>query len=124
MRILVTGSRNYSDRQRMFDALNDTRILNGEPEPFIVVHGGASGADTLSGEWVKFMNSRGVPVVEEVHPAEWAKHGKSAGPIRNQKMVDLGADLCLAFPVGESRGTRHCMSRAVAAGIPLRVVTE
>ena len=34
-------------------------------------------------------------------------------------MVDLGADVCLAFPLGESRGTRDCMRRASEAGIPV-----
>ena len=34
-------------------------------------------------------------------------------------MVNAGADLCLAFPLGESRGTRDCVRRADAAGIPV-----
>lgn len=32
-------------------------------------------------------------------------------------MVDLGADLCLAFPLPDSRGTKDCMARAKKAGI-------
>lgn len=55
----------------------------------------------------------------ERHPAEWDKHGKAAGPIRNQKMVDLGATVCLAFPLPGSRGTAHCMSAARKASIPV-----
>ena len=124
MRILVTGSRNYSDRLNLFNTLTAAWMMNGEPESITVVHGGARGADTLSGEWVKVMRERNIDATEEVHPADWDKYGKSAGPIRNQEMVNLGADLCLAFPLGESRGTRHCMSRAIDAGIPIVVVTE
>jgi hypothetical protein len=36
-------------------------------------------------------------------------------------MVDLGAYICLAFPIGESPGTRDCIERAEKAGIRLRV---
>lgn len=113
-RVLVTGSRNYADKACVFGA------LDGAYEPGLtVVHGGARGADTLAGEWVQRMRTRGYPVVEEVHPADWDKHGKPAGCIRNQEMVNLGADACLAFPLGESRGTRHCMKAAEKAGIPV-----
>lgn len=113
-RVLVTGSRNYDDKSNLFDALAD------QYEPgMIVVHGGARGADTLAGEWVKKMQTLGYQVVAEVHPADWDRHGKSAGVIRNQDMVDAGADVCLAFPEGESRGTRHCMKAAKKAGIPV-----
>jgi len=57
----------------------------------------------------------------EVHDANWQKHGNAAGPIRNQEMVDLGADVVFAFPLGESRGTNDCIQRAVKANIPVMV---
>lgn len=78
----------------------------------VLVHGAATGADTMAGKIAKELGWQ----VEE-YPADWNKHGKAAGPIRNQQMVDLGADICLAFPLGESRGTRHCMKAAERAGI-------
>ena len=55
------------------------------------------------------------------HPADWDKHGKAAGMIRNREMVALGADICLAFPIGRSPGTRACIREAQRAGIPVRV---
>ncbi|WP_179429111.1 hypothetical protein [Spelaeicoccus albus] len=33
----------------------------------------------------------------EVFPGDWSKYGKKAGPIRNQQMADLGAELAPAF---------------------------
>lgn len=57
-------------------------------------------------------------VHSEIHLAEWNKHGRAAGPIRNRKMVKLGADFCLGFPVGKSAGTRHCIREAQSHEIP------
>ena len=114
MRILITGSRDWEDRMSIDWALWEVAEEAGDEE-ITVVHGGATGADTIAGERAA---AYGWNV--EVHSAEWDKHGKAAGPIRNQKMVDLGADICLAFPLGVSRGTRDCMRRARAAGIRVR----
>lgn len=114
-RLLITGSRNWRDRQTIRDALAQAwRDLR--PGPIVLVHGAARGADTIAADiWTR----GGLPV--EAHPADWNRDGLRAGPIRNQAMIDLGAHLCLAFPLGESKGTRHCISRARIAGIPVRV---
>ncbi|MCK9598287.1 MAG: DUF2493 domain-containing protein [Sphaerochaeta sp.] len=114
LRILVTGSRNLGGDGayvRMRRAFRD-ELLNAKATSAVIIHGGANGADSIAG-WIA--EEMGWPV--EVHLADWEKHGKAAGPIRNQEMVDAGADVCLAFPVGESRGTRDCMRRAEKAGI-------
>lgn len=53
--------------------------------------------------------------------ADWGKHGRAAGPIRNKEMVqaawgkavELGCALwCIAYPMGASRGTRGCIKLA------------
>ncbi len=114
MRILVTGSRDWTDREAVWSALNEHATPGAT-----VVHGDCpTGADHLAKQWC----STQPDIVESPHPANWKEHGRAAGPIRNQQMVNLGADLCLAFPLGASRGTRDCMRRAEGAGIPLRVV--
>ena len=116
LRILITGSRHWADERAIESALLGA-TYNVPGDRITVVHGGAAGADRLAG---KLADEWGMNV--EVHPAEWDKHGKAAGPIRNQKMVDLGADVCLAFPLPGGRGTQHCMGAASKAGIPVRVV--
>jgi hypothetical protein len=56
----------------------------------------------------------------EAVPAEWALYGSKAGGIRNQAMVNRGADQMVAAPVpGQSTGTYDAMRRAKAAGIPV-----
>jgi len=60
----------------------------------------------------------------EKHPANWEAHGKRAGFLRNQEMVDLGADVCFGFIRNGSRGASHTVARARAAGIPTHVFTN
>lgn len=111
MRILITGSRNWTDTAAISEAIT-VAAVGLHPTFVVVVHGGARGADSLAqavadnfGLWT------------EVHPAEWDRYGRSAGHRRNAEMVAAGADVCLAFPLGESRGTRGCMALARKAGI-------
>jgi hypothetical protein len=59
-----------------------------------------------------------VPI--DVYVAQWKKHGRAAGPIRNQRMLDKGKpDLVVAFPGG--RGTADMIRRAERAGVPVRI---
>ncbi|WP_352302760.1 DUF2493 domain-containing protein [Kineosporia sp. NBRC 101731] len=112
MRILVTGSRDWTDEDVVYEALV-TYSLPGD----VIVHGACpTGADAFADRWA-VSNGRAV----ERHPALWRVHGRSAGPIRNQQMVARGAEVCLAFPLGVSRGTRGCMAMAGAAGIPVKI---
>lgn len=125
-RVIVTGSRDWSDEQLVRDALDrllDELTVPGACRELVIVHGDCpTGADFFAGRWGFDSAHQGVEV--EAHPAGWNAHGKAAGPLRNAHMVSLGADLCLAFPLplGPSRGTRDCMKKADAAGIPVRVV--
>jgi hypothetical protein len=106
MRIGVTGGRDFDSWGLVVHALRQM------PEGAVLVHGAARGADSLCAEWWE-MQERD----DEPHPADWKAHGKAAGPIRNQEMVDSGLDLLLVFPGG--RGTADMRSRAVAAGVPV-----
>lgn len=110
MVVLCCGGRNYNDQStvnRMLALLSPSRII----------HGGASGADALCDEWARGSQRNCIGVTVDVYPAEWSKHGKAAGPIRNQEMVDAGPDVVVAFPGGS--GTADCVRRARKAGIPV-----
>jgi hypothetical protein len=75
------------------------------------------GADHLAGEWADRRN-----IDHEQHPADWERHGKAAGFIRNQAMIDTKPDVVVAFWDGKSRGTAHTIDRATRAGIPVYVI--
>ena len=107
-RVLVCGGRDFEDRG----------LLEWALEPFdsdstTIIHGAARGADHMAGVWA---SKKGIPV--ERYPADWQKHGKAAGPIRNQQMLDEGdPDVVLAFPGGN--GTADMVRRARSAGIEI-----
>lgn len=113
MRVLVCGGRDFNDRDAMARALKEYKpkpLTTGVSDAIIIV-GGAPGADTLAEEWADCFGVR-----KRVFLANWKAHGKAAGPIRNQRMLDEGKpDLVLAFPGG--RGTADMVKRARAAGV-------
>lgn len=114
-RVLITGSRIWKDRSTVWAALQ-TELQRTDGQ-LVVVHGGARGADDIADRWAWGMNQEGFNVVPELHRANWDMYGKRAGILRNIEMVKAGADICLAFPLGNSVGTRHCMREAERAGI-------
>ena len=116
-RVLVFGGRDFHDAE----AMESTLRRHLQPED-VIVHGGARGADALAGDIAGRVMGHAV----EVHPADWHKHGKSAGPIRNQEMLDKGRPhevwAFVSKPLVDSRGTADMVKRARAAGVPTRVV--
>lgn len=113
MKILVTGSRNLASAMTVVEYLDHYKDLY--PDMRLVVGDCPTGADQFAREWAR---SNDVPV--SVVVADWKTHGKAAGPLRNQRMVDTHKpDHLLAFfQEGEAnRGTRDCVRRAQAAGI-------
>lgn len=120
MRVIVTGSRAYPDPVRVAHELTQLYLQHG---PYTLVHGACStGADAAAHHWYEIVG-RDLGVIEIKYLADWEQFGKRAGPIRNEKMVkEAGADLVLAFPYGTSRGTRHTMSLAEEAGIPVKEI--
>jgi hypothetical protein len=125
VRILVTGSRRWPDADLVNKVLSNYRLTAGVGEPVTIVHGHCpTGADAMADLWTVSAHSVDPDVaLPERHPAEWDVYGKAAGPLRNQEMVDLGADLCLGFLMPDSRGTRDCIQRARDAGIAVVVHT-
>lgn len=108
-RVLVTGSRDWpsADEWQVWRAL-----ASHYRDDMKIIHGACpTGVDLYAQNWADAWR-----VVTERHPADWAL-GDQAGPMRNQAMVDLGAELCLAFPLPGSKGTHDCVARALRAGI-------
>ena len=92
-RILVTGSRSWTNEKAVSDALVAAYLGAPSGAKVVVVHGDCpTGTDALAEDFCQR-----VGILTEAHPAMWQKKGKAAGYIRNREMVELGADVCLAF---------------------------
>ena len=111
MKVLVCGGRDYVDDPPILKQELDALHASRRGPITLIIHGGASGADTLGGMWAK---ENKVPML--VFYADWKTHGKAAGPIRNQRMLqDGGIDLVIACPGG--RGTDDMIRRATKIGL-------
>lgn len=115
MKVLVCGGRNFDSYEAVCHGL-DAVLATYEYTTLVIIHGAASGVDKFAGEWA---HSKGIPV--ERYPANWRKHGRAAGPLRNQQMLDEGKpDLVVYFPGGV--GTADMVARAEKAGVRLHKV--
>jgi YspA, cpYpsA-related SLOG family len=117
VRVIVCGSRRWTDRKRIEDRLFDL-VTDNPGEQITIVHGdAANGADKIADQ-----EAMKAGLLIERHPADWSEYGKRAGFVRNAEMAQAGADLCIAFWDGRSSGTAHMMECAESAGIPVEVI--
>lgn len=112
-RVIIAGGRNFSDYEMLSSYMDF--LLSKTTDKVEIVCGMARGADKL-GE--KYAIERGY----QVHrmPANWDKHGKSAGYKRNVEMADE-ADALVAFWDGKSRGTAHMIETAKKKDLKIRI---
>ena len=124
MRVLIYGGRDFGIKkeQRLgaWAFLNELAITTFPRTPeddygnylpdITVISGEARGADMIGTDFA-VVNWTGY----EGYPADWDTHGKAAGAIRNQQMLDSGIDLAIEFPGG--RGTADMRRRLDKAGV-------
>lgn len=107
MKVVITGGRDYDDRERLFAALDN---IHAHTPITLIRNGGMTGADALSSRWAYERK-----VDTECVGALWGQYGGKAGPIRNTRMLGMGTDLLVAFPGG--RGTANTVACASRSGI-------
>ena len=98
--VLVCGGRNYKNQTKVHEVLDSI-----DPYPFLIIQGGARGADSFAKDWAEMNYVQSLTV-----PANWPKHGKSAGILRNFEMMLWKPNIVIAFPGG--KGTAHMVSLA------------
>lgn len=123
--IVVTGSRQCESRSVttvLDDTLSEVEGAYGMP---LLLQGGAPGADAAAALWGQRRMREYRVFYVETSAAPWGVLGKPAGPIRNAAMAERawahqqagGLVIVLAFPLGESIGTRHMIKACERAGI-------
>lgn len=106
MRTIIAGSRSITDYDIVLKIVADSEFIITQ-----IVSGGAKGVDTIGED---IAADFGIPLV--VFPADWARYGRAAGPIRNELMAK-NADALIAVWDGRSTGTKHMMKIAKQLGL-------
>jgi hypothetical protein len=110
MKTIIAGSRSAGSYNELLKALAGI-----DWTPTQIISGGARGADRLGEEWARKNNVR-----LRRFPADWDRHGKRAGYLRNAQMLQH-ADALVALWDGESRGTAHMIRSARKRGLKIHV---
>ena len=111
LKIGVIGSRGFNDYKLVCDTLDEYL-----EDVFLIVSGGAKGADMLGEKWA---NESGVKTL--IYKPDWDKYGKSAGFVRNEDIVEA-SDLIICFWDGLSRGSENSIKLAREKGIPVKII--
>ena len=99
-RLLVAGSRNLYWTQRQYFHVFDNASYVFDTVFDLIISGGAQGVDQQAILWAK---SKDYPTEEYL--ADWDKHGKRAGYLRNKLMVEA-CDAAILVWDGLSKGTK------------------
>jgi len=104
-KVLICGSRHWTNRE-LIRAWVDKLKCWGYTT---VIEGEAPGADTIARQEAVIAGMHVIPV-----PANWAKYGRAAGPIRNTEMLSMDPDLVVAFheDITKSKGTKNMVQLA------------
>lgn len=113
VRLLVCGGRDYSDKARVYHALDKIMV---RWQIVVLMHGGAKGADALADQWA---DDRCIAtMIFPVNDGQWRLLGNKAGPLRNARMLRDGRPTAVvALPGG--RGTAGMCKLAEDAGVPV-----
>ncbi len=111
----IVGSRDFTNYDIIAKHVDDI-IADNNLTITHIVSGGASGVDSLAKQYA---NKHNYQLVEYL--PDWAAYGKAAGPMRNTLIINA-ADVCVAFPTANSRGTYDSIKKANAKPIPTWVI--
>ena len=115
VRIGIVGSRSITSSEYVFSVLDFylSRLL--EENEVVIVSGGAVGVDSLGAQWAELRKLK-----TEIYLPDWQTHGKKAGFLRNQQIID-NSDYLIAITTG-SNGTADSIKRAVKKNIPIKII--
>lgn len=112
---VVTGSRSWNWADPIHAALEQVAV---EYPDAVMIEGGANGADRIARHFWQEIGRMAMTI-----PAQWDKYGRSAGPIRNRRMLATpGVGLCIGFVQPDSKGTWDCLAAAAKFGVRRIVV--
>ena len=115
-RILICGDRNWSNKALL------AAFVASVPKDSIIIEGECRGADKMAREAAVEAGLEFLPF-----PADWKKHGRAAGPIRNKQMLVEGDPThVVAFheDIDSSKGTKNMLEQSMKKGLPVYLNPE
>lgn len=123
--VLITGSRSITDREKVFKKLDE---LVDPRDVYTFIEGEATGIDQIARDWcqIHYVHLTPMPIPHNY----FSLHGKGAGNVRNQDMLDKAMALAhtnklevqaIALWDGSSTGTQDMIKRMKKAGIPVNI---
>lgn len=106
MKTIIAGGRDIHNYQLVLDAIEESQFNIS-----IVMSGGAKGVDALGEQYAEEMN-----LTLHIFKADWERHGRAAGPLRNKLMAE-NADALIAIWDGKSKGTKNMIETARKHGL-------
>jgi len=121
-KVIIAGGRDFNDYELLKEVCDhylqnkgEVQIVSGKQKTTDPQSGEEYGADFL-GE--KYAKEKGYSIEE--FPADWNKHHRAAGPIRNRQMAEY-SDALIAFHDGKSKGTANMIETARTMWLDIRV---
>lgn len=126
IKTIIAGPRDFNNQSFVFSALDMvfSKLIKNSKENtdslgnIEIVEGGATGVDSLA---KSYAISKYIKYKE--FPADWNKHGRAAGPIRNKQMAEY-SDILIAFRYvnNPSRGTENMIRQAKENNLKIIIV--
>lgn len=116
MKLLVCGSRTWEDKERLE---NEIVRLHNHSKITELICGDAKGADAYA---ANIAINHDIPC--RIFYADWNKHGKAAGIVRNKAMLNQQPDIVLACWDGQSKGTKNMIDIANKASITILILMD
>lgn len=111
VKLAIIGSRSFDNY-----SLLENKLKEYLSKVELIISGAAKGADSLGEQWAKNNNIKTL-----IFPADWNKHGKKAGFIRNEDIIK-NCDGCIAFWDKKSSGTKHSISLCEKYNKPYKII--
>lgn len=115
-KVIIAGGRDFNDFPTLCANMDKLLSARAKTSNITIVSGGARGADTLGEKYAQLRHYKVIRM-----KADWKKHGKSAGFVRNSDMLAIVDGIVCCWDK-KSKGTGHMVTITKTANKPLRII--
>ena len=121
MKVTISGSRSFDDRL-LVDAVVERLVERGD---FINVGDARSGVDSMVRSELHAREHLVEDTDYRIFEADWTRHGRRAGYLRNERMIrDADRFIAIFSPGQMTPGTKNALEMAWEKGIPISIYRD